>query len=99
MMLMQLIHIYCPEKQESSWKNPNAQIMEAIEHPLIYVLSDMEIMGFKVDRDMLVKLDMEFSLFGDRISYIKIYRLAGRRRVQYKFHQTAGRGKVLFDEA
>ena len=88
------LYILSRKMREQLEKTQMLKLYEAIEHPLIYVLSDMEIAGFKVDRDMLVKLDMEFSSEIESLTE-EIYRLAGE---EFNINSTKQLGGILFDK-
>ncbi len=70
------------------------ELYETIEHPLIYVLADMEITGFKVDREMLVKLGEEFSSEIETLTE-DIYDLAGE---EFNINSPKQLGSILFDK-
>ena len=60
----------------------------------IYVLADMEITGFKVDREMLVKLGEEFSSEIETLTE-DIYDLAGE---EFNINSPKQLGSILFDK-
>lgn len=65
-----------------------------IEHPLINVLADMEITGFKVDKDMLEQLGEEFSAELSNLTR-EIYALAGE---EFNINSPRQLGHVLFEK-
>ncbi|MFO7154961.1 MAG: DNA polymerase I, partial [Caldicoprobacter oshimai] len=69
-------------------------LYEEIEHPLINVLADMEITGFKVDRDMLEQLGEEFSAELSSLTR-EIYALAGE---EFNINSPKQLGSVLFEK-
>lgn len=69
-------------------------LYEEIEHPLINVLADMEITGFKVDKDMLKQLGEEFSLELSNLTK-EIYTLAGE---EFNINSPKQLGYVLFEK-
>lgn len=69
-------------------------LYEEIEHPLINVLADMEITGFKVDKDILKQLGEEFS--AELLNLTKeIYTLAGE---EFNINSPKQLGYVLFEK-
>jgi len=69
-------------------------LYEEIEHPLINILADMEITGFKVDRDMLEQLGREFSAELSTLTQ-QIYILAGE---EFNINSPKQLGTVLFEK-
>nr|MBO2493493.1 DNA polymerase I [Clostridia bacterium] len=69
-------------------------LYEEIEHPLINVLADMEITGFKVDKDMLEQLGEEFSAELSNLTR-EIYALAGE---EFNINSPRQLGSVLFEK-
>ncbi|MFS8501005.1 MAG: DNA polymerase I, partial [Caldicoprobacter sp.] len=69
-------------------------LYEEIEHPLINVLADMEITGFKVDKDMLEQLGEEFSAELSSLTR-EIYALAGE---EFNINSPRQLGSVLFEK-
>lgn len=65
-----------------------------IEHPLIPVLADMELTGFKVDKDKLNELDVLFSAEVERLTE-EIISLAG---IEFNINSTRQLGEVLFEK-
>lgn len=65
-----------------------------IEMPLCHILADMEMTGFKVDREKLKKLSNEF---GERLIKLteEIYELAG---ISFNINSTKQLGEVLFEK-
>lgn len=70
------------------------ELYREIEHPLIYVLAHMEIVGFKVDREILLELGDEF---GKNIKSLtdEIYELAGEK---FNVNSPKQLGHILFDK-
>lgn len=70
-----------------------AELYYNVEHPLIEVLSQMEIQGFTVDKDMLIKLSGQF---GDEINRLtrEIYDIAGE---EFNINSPKQLGHILFD--
>ena len=64
-----------------------------IEHPLIGVLTDMELEGFKVDKQMLQQLDAEFTAHVNRLTQ-EITDLAGSPLISIPLKL----GDILFDK-
>jgi len=69
-------------------------LYEEIEHPLINVLADMEITGFKVDKRMLEQLGEEFSAELSSLTR-EIYALAGE---EFNINSPRQLGSVLFEK-
>ncbi len=69
-------------------------LYQEIEHPLINVLADMEITGFKVDKDMLEQLGEEFSAELSSLTR-EIYALAGE---EFNINSPKQLGSVLFEK-
>ncbi len=65
-----------------------------IEHPLITVLLDMEMEGFKVDKEMLQRLDVEFTAHVNRLTE-EITQLAGE---SFNINSPKQLGEILFDK-
>ncbi|HHU49524.1 MAG: DNA polymerase I [Caldicoprobacterales bacterium] len=65
-----------------------------IEHPLIGVLTDMELEGFKVDKQMLQQLDAEFTAHVNRLTQ-EITDLAGE---PFNINSPKQLGDILFDK-
>ena len=65
-----------------------------IEHPLIYVLKDMEDTGFKVDKTILQELDVEFTRELKALTQ-KIYDLAGE---EFNINSPKQLGYILFEK-
>ncbi|HHY83527.1 MAG TPA: DNA polymerase I [Clostridiales bacterium] len=65
-----------------------------IEHPLIHVLVDMELAGFKVDKEMLQQLDEEFSAEVKRLTQ-EIIELAGE---EFNLNSPKQLGEILFEK-
>ncbi len=65
-----------------------------IEHPLIRVLLDMEMEGFKVDKEMLQQLDVEFTAHVNRLTE-EITDLAGE---SFNINSPKQLGDILFDK-
>ncbi len=86
--------ILAEKMREQLVKTQMFQLYETIEHPLIYVLSDMEITGFKVDREMLVKLGTEFSSEIETLTQ-EIYSLAEE---EFNINSPKQLGFILFDK-
>lgn len=65
-----------------------------IELPICHILADMEMTGFKVDREKLKKLSAEF---GERLMELtgEIYKLAG---TSFNINSTKQLGEVLFEK-
>jgi DNA polymerase-1 len=70
------------------------ELYDNIEHPLIKVLAFMEIEGFTVDKDMLLKLSGEF---GEEISRLtgETYALAGK---EFNINSPKQLGVILFED-
>lgn len=69
-------------------------LYQQIEHPLIRVLADMELEGFKVDKAMLQQLDVEFSEHVNRLTG-EIINLAGE---SFNLNSPRQLGEILFDK-
>ena len=69
-------------------------LYQQIEHPLIRVLADMELEGFKVDKAMLQQLDVEFSEHVNRLNG-EIINLAGE---SFNLNSPRQLGEILFDK-
>ena len=65
-----------------------------IEHPLIRVLLDMEMEGFKVDKEMLQQLDVEFTAHVNRLTE-EVTDLAGE---SFNINSPKQLGDILFDK-
>jgi DNA polymerase-1 len=65
-----------------------------IEHPLIRVLADMEIIGFKVDKAILQQLDTEFTAEVKRLTD-EIIELAGET---FNINSPKQLGEILFEK-
>ncbi|NLB41309.1 MAG: DNA polymerase I, partial [Clostridiales bacterium] len=65
-----------------------------IEHPLIRLLLDMETEGFKVDKEMLQQLDVEFTAHVNRLTE-EITQLAGEA---FNINSPKQLGEILFDK-
>lgn len=65
-----------------------------IEHPLIELLFFMENAGFRVDREMLENLGVEFSLAIDRLTG-EIYKMS---HGEFNINSTKQLGEILFDK-
>lgn len=70
------------------------QIAYEVDFPLVPVLSDMELAGIRVDRDMLGRFSEDLEKDMQRIER-KIYEKAGR---EFNLHSPQQLGEVLFDE-
>lgn len=70
------------------------ELYRDIEHPLIEVLAHMEIVGFKADRDILIKLGEEFE---DKIKKLtdEIYEMAGE---EFNINSPKQLGVILFEK-
>ncbi|NLC43414.1 MAG: DNA polymerase I [Clostridiales bacterium] len=65
-----------------------------IEHPLISVLIDMELEGFKVDKEMLQQLDIEFTALVNQLTE-EITQLAEE---PFNINSPKQLGEILFDK-
>lgn len=65
-----------------------------IEHPLIEVLANMELTGFKVNKDMLRELDVELTTLLEELTK-KIYDLAGE---EFNINSPKQLGVILFEK-
>lgn len=65
-----------------------------IEQPLIEVLASMEIEGFTVDKDILLKLSFEFGKEIDNLTF-DIYKMAGE---EFNINSPKQLGVILFDK-
>ena len=70
------------------------ELYRKIEHPLIQVLADMELEGFKVDKQMLQELDIEFTDHVNRLTK-EITDLAGET---FNINSPKQLGEILFDK-
>lgn len=77
-------------------KDDMLDLYKNIEHPLMYVLSDMEYYGFKVDIDMLYKLEEEFDKKQESLTK-EIRSLAGKDN-SFNINSPKQLGTVLFEE-
>ena len=70
------------------------KVYETLERPLIPVLSDMELLGIKVDRDTLVRMSNSFS---QKMAHLEeeIYSLAGET---FNVGSPKQLGEILFDK-
>lgn len=69
-------------------------LYEDIEHPLIEVLAQMELTGFKVNKDMLRKLDVEFTGVLEGLTQ-RIYEFAGE---EFNINSPKQLGVILFEK-
>lgn len=69
-------------------------LYKEIEMPLIEVLANMEFEGFNVDKNILEKLDKEFTEKIEELTK-KIYELAGEK---FNINSTKQLGEILFDK-
>lgn len=74
--------------------NNMMELYEKVEHPLIEVLSFMEIQGFTVDESMLLKLSKEFGEEVDRLTG-EIYDLSGE---SFNINSPKQLGYILFEK-
>ena len=90
--LATLIELYEEFKVKIQEQNMNSLYYE-IELPLIYVLADMEDIGFRVEKNELMKLSKEF---GEKIEKLtlEIYELAGE---EFNINSPKQLGHILFD--
>jgi DNA polymerase-1 len=88
--LLILIHEMKKRLKESGMEG----LYKQIEHPLIQVLMDMELEGFKVDKEMLQQLDVEFTAHVDRLTE-EITQLAGE---SFNINSPKQLGDILFDK-
>ncbi len=65
-----------------------------VEHPLIYVLEDMERTGFKVDKRILQELDVEFSKELKTLTH-RIYDMAGE---EFNINSPKQLSNILFEK-
>lgn len=70
------------------------KLYSEIEHPLIFVLKDMEETGFKVDKTILQELDVEFSKELKTLTQ-KIYDIAGE---EFNINSPKQLGDILFEK-
>jgi len=70
------------------------ELYNEVEHPLIYVLEDMERTGFKVDKGILQELDVEFSK-ELKVLTQNIYDLAGE---EFNINSPKQLGYILFEK-
>ncbi len=75
-------------------KNLMYDLYKTIEHPLISVLADMELEGFKVDRDILNELDETISKEVNRLTN-EIYDLTGE---EFNLNSPKQLGVILFEK-
>ena len=70
------------------------KVYETLERPLVRVLSDMELLGIKVDRDTLVRMSNSFS---QKMAHLEeeIYSLAGET---FNVGSPKQLGEILFDK-
>ncbi len=69
-----------------------ASIAEDIEFPLIHVLTDMEMAGVKIDREMLETISVEFAKQIDRLEK-EVYKAAG---VEFNIGSPKQIGDIMF---
>jgi DNA polymerase I len=70
------------------------ELMETMEVPLISVLADMEMTGFRVDKDALAKLSEDFETEMNQLEQ-QIYDLAGER---FNINSSQQLGVILFEK-
>jgi DNA polymerase-1 len=70
------------------------ELYNKVEHPIIRVLYDMEKEGFRVDKNMLQQLDMEFTKEAENLSKA-IIDLAGE---PFNINSPKQLGEILFDK-
>jgi DNA polymerase-1 len=70
------------------------ELYTQVEHPLINVLADMELDGFKVDKSMLQQLNVEFTAEVNRLTN-EITDLAG---TSFNINSTRQLGEILFEK-
>lgn len=70
------------------------ELYTQIEHPLIHVLADMELEGFKVDKEMLKQLDKEFTEHLNHLTK-EIIDLAGET---FNINSPKQLGEILFNK-
>ena len=70
------------------------ELYTQIEHPLIHVLADMELEGFKVDKEMLKQLDKEFTEHLNHLTK-EIIDLAGET---FNINSPTQLGEILFNK-
>jgi len=75
-------------------ENGMYELYSQIEHPLIQVLVDMELEGFKIDKNMLKMLDVEFTEHINRLTK-EITDLVGE---SFNINSTKQLGEILFNK-
>ncbi len=70
------------------------ELYRNVEHPLIEVLANMEIVGFNTDRDILVKLGEEFDGKIKKLTD-EIYEMAGE---EFNINSPKQLGEILFEK-
>ncbi|HZJ57099.1 MAG TPA: DNA polymerase I [Clostridia bacterium] len=65
-----------------------------VEHPLIQVLADMELAGFKVNGEILRELDVEFTAILEGLTK-SIYEIAGQ---EFNINSPKQLGEILFEK-
>ena len=85
---------YSEKIKEKVVSTDQEDILNKIEMPLIYVLADMEINGFKLEKDVLFKMKEEVVKKVESITK-EIYELSG---VEFNISSPKQLGEVLFDK-
>ncbi len=80
--------------EEEIKKNELEEVFHKIEIPLLPILSQMEVLGIKIDREFLSHLQKDFSEKLE-LSQKKIYELAGR---EININSPKQLGQLLFEE-
>lgn len=80
--------------QKELVENNCLDLYEKIEHPLLYVLSDMEIAGIKVEAATLEKMKEEIGIKIEHVSE-EIYQLAGEK---FNIGSPKQLGEILFEK-
>lgn len=70
------------------------KLYKEVEHPLIQVLADMEITGFKVNEAILRELDVEFTAILEDLTK-EIYEIAGQ---EFNINSPKQLGEILFEK-
>lgn len=83
------------EKLEDRLKDTGMEsLYNEVEYPLIQVLADMEVTGFKVNRDILRELDVEFTAILEGLT-TRIYKAAGE---EFNINSPKQLGIILFEK-
>lgn len=90
-----ILRLYNVLNQKLS-ENGESDLYYNIEHRLIFVLAEMERVGFKVDINALKELGAEFDSRSEKL-HAEMMTLSGKD-VSFNFNSTKQLGELLFDE-